>query len=866
MLQTFLFGSSAPLTSTISGEPGGLLPSTGLLFDSPFFVSAARADIGLADPPDLSRFAGSEDFAEATWSLPDSSFHSTSESPISPLDSLTGWTDGLPLAGVEKFTVDLMDAGFQAATAQLRQFAARKDFVDQFQLAFGDGMNLEAANRLQQQWLAADFTSVPEVTIRSTAALQGAAGAFAAANNTVYLSQEYLTQNLSNPTAIIGVLLEELGHFVDAQINVVDTPGDEGAIFAALVQGQEPSPAALTELRAENDTVIAVLDGTLLKIEQAKLGDLPNSGIINVKTQYGAKGDGVTDDTAAIQRALTENSGKNKIVYLPEGTYLVSDTLAWASPYKRLTLEGESREGTRIKLKDRATGFGDASDSKPVITTFRGKSTGQAFRNQIYDLTIDVGSGNAGAVGVQFTSNNQGGIRNVTVRSSDPQGAGFAGLNFNKQWPGPSLIKDVTVEGFDYGIRIGYFEYGLVFENITLKNQRLYGLRNYQNAVSIRNFTSVNSVPAIYNQAAGGLVNVLNGRFTGGTASNYAIDNPNSDAKVYLRNVTTSGYQSALRDGRRILANSSITEYASGSTYSLFPSRAQSLNLPVRDTPTNSYDSFSNWVNVADYGAQPNDNQDDTTAIQQAINSGLSTVYFPSGVYNISDTIQVWGNIKMLAGLESTIKVDGPLVNLSKPAFRFETGTQDVVTFERFFMDYVPASASFHWFEHASANTVVLRNTTVGSGKTYRNTGTGDLFIEDVAGGDWIFKRQKVWARQLNPENVGTKITNNGGCLWILGLKTEKSGTVIKTTNGGKTEVLGGLLYPVQPIPTDQPAFINNESSLSVSIAGSSYDSDEAYNILIQEKREGVTRNLYRSSLPVRAQLGFILPLYAGYQ
>ena len=48
---------------------------------------------------------------------------------------------------------------------------------------------------------------------------------------------------------------------------------------------------------------------------------------------YGAKGDGTTDDTAALQRALTEGRTANfttrdqAVVYLPPGRYLVSDTL-----------------------------------------------------------------------------------------------------------------------------------------------------------------------------------------------------------------------------------------------------------------------------------------------------------------------------------------------------------------------------------------------------------------------------------------------------------------------------------------------------------------------------------------------------------
>ena len=49
-----------------------------------------------------------------------------------------------------------------------------------------------------------------------------------------------------------------------------------------------------------------------------------NLGIINVK-DYGAKGDGVTDDTAAIQKAIDNNLGKT--IFFPHGTYIVSDTI-----------------------------------------------------------------------------------------------------------------------------------------------------------------------------------------------------------------------------------------------------------------------------------------------------------------------------------------------------------------------------------------------------------------------------------------------------------------------------------------------------------------------------------------------------------
>ncbi len=597
-----------------------------------------------------------------------------------------------------------------------------------------------------------------------------------------------------------------------------------------------------------------------------------DSRIANVK-KFGAKGDGVTDDTAAIQKAIVNtsdaktNNGGTSLIYFPNGTYLVNQTLVWPSTtYFSRILQGQSQDGTIIKLKNKAAGFGDAKSPKAVFSTFEGGSTGNAFRHSIYNLTVDVGSGNPGADGIRFTSNNQGGIRDVTIRSSDGQGR--AGLAMDKAWPGPSMIKNVRVIGFDYGIFAIGPEYSLTFEHITLENQKVAGINNIWNLLSIRGLTSRNAVPVIKSGASDNpndgrsYTLVIDGNFTGGSADKAAIEV--NAGSVFARNIRTSGYQAVVKKGGDVVPGTSIAEYVSGQTYSLFSSPQRSLNLPVVEVPAVPWDDVSKWANVEGYGASGKDDKDDTAGIQSALDSGKTTVYFPTGNYKVSNTLRVRGNVRRIVGLESYLEVINRLKSQTSPVFRFEGRNQDVVVLERFNTNF--GSFNYTWFEHASPKTLVLRNIAINSAKSYRNrTGAGRLFIEDVTGGNWVFDHQEVWARQLNPENEGTKIVNNGGKLWILGLKTEKVGTVVETKAGGKTEILGGLVYPIQPVPAEQPAFINNGSSLSVSIAESCYSGDYNYKVIIKETRDGVTKTLPNKAIPGRSSCSFTLPLYVGF-
>ncbi|NES66696.1 MAG: hypothetical protein F6K24_16280, partial [Okeania sp. SIO2D1] len=151
---------------------------------------------------------------------------------------------------------------------QLKQFAADPNFSDKMNLAFGDSWNVETANVITQQWLAGDFSQIPEIEVVSTDDIAGADGAFAGATETIYISQEWLELNASNSGAIASVVFEEIGHYVDYEINIVDAAGDEGAIFSAVVRGEELSATEVAALKAEDDSAVAVIDGQEISIEK----------------------------------------------------------------------------------------------------------------------------------------------------------------------------------------------------------------------------------------------------------------------------------------------------------------------------------------------------------------------------------------------------------------------------------------------------------------------------------------------------------------------------------------------------------------------------------------------------------------------
>lgn len=586
---------------------------------------------------------------------------------------------------------------------------------------------------------------------------------------------------------------------------------------------------------------------------------------------YGAVGDGVHDDTAALTAAFngdrtdalaaTSNTDyyapRPRTVHIPAGTYLVSGPIRLIG--QAITLQGDGAHGTVIRLKDACAGFTDSASPQPVIRTQEGN---HCFRIHVYDLTIDVGSGNPGAKALRWTANNVGCVRDVVLRSRD--GQGYSGLDMTAAWPGPSLVQHLTVDGFAVGIDVARGEYGPAFCDLLLRRQTVAGLRNSDNPITIQNLVSENSVPAILCTGNSAMPIVLGATCRGGDASRCAIETTTS-AKVYLRQVTATGYDAVLKQGTTVSGGSLVAEYSTGPTTSLFTSPDASLKLPIRTAPRLPDGDLAGWAMLE--STANSDLTSSKTATNQAKFNLASnhTIWVPPGPHLAGGDVNAFtvpAHIKRVVGFNG---VANKYSSGNTYALRLivSATTSDPLSIEEFGYGVT--------VQHQCARPLVLRH---GWYRYEAQAGAGDLWLDDVGinrrsvDGETLALQtlpgQKVWARQLNIEGETLHIANEGADLVIMGLKTEQGGPVLRTRYGGRSEFLGTLLYPLGGVDPAVVAFENIESSHSLVYASSNYSGSTGdYKTQVREVRGGSSAT---SGWNTNYSGRRFMPLHRGYQ
>jgi Pectate lyase superfamily protein len=148
-------------------------------------------------------------------------------------------------------------------------------------------------------------------------------------------------------------------------------------------------------------SVLGLPDGLLFAVQTVEAASIPATGDefvgpfaswVNVKTAYGAKGDGVSDDTAAFQAAFNDvGVGSNSpVLWVPAGTYKITGTITMVTRLG-ISVLGEDPTTTIIKWGGASTATGAIFDLNGVAysrfnrLTFDGSSSQVVLVNQSYD-------------------------------------------------------------------------------------------------------------------------------------------------------------------------------------------------------------------------------------------------------------------------------------------------------------------------------------------------------------------------------------------------------------------------------------------------------------------------------------------------
>jgi hypothetical protein len=436
--------------------------------------------------------------------------------------------------------------------------------------------------------------------------------------------------------------------------------------------------------------------------ESAATFDGPFASWLNVKTTFGAKGDGVTDDTAALQAALNSIAQSHYVLWIPNGSYLISKPLTITS-VSNLTILGE--------------------DPRTTTIVWGGPQGGTM-------LTLD------GCNGIN--------IGRLTLDGQSSSGVDLMlTWNSTRYYPTRNLIHDSRIINTETGLQGGFVGETEV--------ERVHFDHNTQAGVSLGNWNTLNwnIVDCLFTDDALGVTNwygagsftVTNSVFVRSTTADMAIGNTGSfslrsnlsiDSKMFFQSGMTGAAANIIIQGNTIY-NPGSSPIQTGTPGSLMILDNQFLDL---DASYNALHSFCftpvNFVSVGNiYSvAQPfggnighyTSVDDDSSvvdatlpwtvptevyipplshrqvfdvtpgaysdALQAAINAAVSVagiVHLPAGNYAVNQTLQIPANAKIailgdgdISDLVALPTLEGPTLSsyaatLQMDDFRFSS-------------------------------------------------------------------------------------------------------------------------------------------------------------------------------------------------
>ncbi|EGO27229.1 glycoside hydrolase family 55 protein [Serpula lacrymans var. lacrymans S7.9] len=412
----------------------------------------------------------------------------------------------------------------------------------------------------------------------------------------------------------------------------------------------------------------------------------------NVK-DYGATGNGIADDTVAINSAISSGGrcgGGNcssstttpAVVYFPSGTYIVSAPII---AYYYTVIIGDARKPPTIRAAPNFAGIAVIGGNQWYVNQ---NNFHRSVRNLVIDLTHMPAS--ATATGLHWQVSQCTSLMNIVVEMSTQSGNMHQGI-FMENGSG-GFMGDMVFNGGRFGIWVGNQQFTV--RNIVVNNARtaVYGMWNW--GWTFQGIT-INNCRVGFDLATGG--RSANNQTVGAEA---IIDAVVTNTPIFVRCSTLSKNRLA---GSLVLNNISLKNvpvavgivggaivlaggtmiisswgqgniYSGGNTNSTFVQG--SIHSAYKDSslldssgkifgkthPQYIDYSADQFVSVKSHGAKGDGVSDDTEIINTifAEYSGRYIIFFDAGVYKVTSTINIPPGSRVVGEAWSVIMGGGP--------------------------------------------------------------------------------------------------------------------------------------------------------------------------------------------------------------
>ncbi|RDW84364.1 hypothetical protein BP6252_01954 [Coleophoma cylindrospora] len=420
----------------------------------------------------------------------------------------------------------------------------------------------------------------------------------------------------------------------------------------------------------------------------------------NVK-DYGAKGDGIADDTAAINAAISaggrcgqgcsSSTTTPAVVYFPAGTYLISSSIV---DYYYTQLIGNPNSLPVLKATSSFSGFG-LIDGDPYYTQNLNWGSTNVFFRQVRNFVFDLTNIPAAtqATGIHWPTAQATSLQNIVFEMSAASGTQHTGLFVESGSAG--FMTDITFNGGIYGASIGNQQFtmrNLIFNNCVTAISQLWSWGWLYQGISINNCQKGIDISAGGSSALTvGSIILIDSSITntpvGIITAHTSTSSPATAGTLMLENVVLTNVPTAvqLTGGSTVLAGTTgtTTIAAWGDGHEYIPNGPNSFEGPfaantrpaallsgsnyyTRSKPQYGTLPSSSFRSVRSGGATGNGVTDDTTALQAVIDAATAAgqvTFFDAGTYKVTRTLFIPAGAKLVGETYSIIMSSGSFFN-----------------------------------------------------------------------------------------------------------------------------------------------------------------------------------------------------------